>query len=148
MRDIEQFVIEQLAAWEVPGCAVAAVKDGRVVLTAGWGRRDVDLDLPVTAQTLFAIGSVTKSFTAATVGALVDDGLLEWQRPLRDYVPDLRLDDPVVAERLTVVDLLSHRSVLPGHDLSWLGHPDLTRAEIVRRLRFRPLSRDLREMFQ
>jgi CubicO group peptidase (beta-lactamase class C family) len=148
MRDIEQFVIEQLAAWEVPGCAVAAVKDGRVVLTAGWGRRDVDLDLPVTAQTLFAIGSVTKSFTAATVGALVDDGLLEWQRPLRDYVPDLRLHDPVVAERLTVVDLLSHRSGLPGHDLAWLGHPDLTRAEIVRRLRFLPLSRDLREMYQ
>ena len=46
MHDIDGFVIEQLAAWEVPGCAVAAVKDGRVVLTAGWGRRDVDLDLP------------------------------------------------------------------------------------------------------
>jgi CubicO group peptidase (beta-lactamase class C family) len=148
MHDIEGFVIEQLAAWEVPGCAVAAVKDGRVVLTEGWGHRDVDADLPVTARTLFAIGSVTKSFTAATVGALVDDGLLEWERPLRDYLPDLRLHDPVVTERLTVVDLLSHRSGLPRHDLAWLAHPGLTRADIVRRLGFLPLSKDLRQAFQ
>jgi CubicO group peptidase (beta-lactamase class C family) len=148
MQDIGRFVIEQLAAWEVPGCAVAAVKDGQLVLTEGWGRRDVDTDLPVTAQTLFAIGSVTKSFTAATVGALVDDGLLEWQRQLHDCVPDLRLHDPVVTERLSVVDLLSHRSGLPRHDLAWIGHPDLTRADVVQRLRFLPLSRDLRQTFQ
>jgi CubicO group peptidase (beta-lactamase class C family) len=148
MQGIERFVIEQLAAWEVPGCAVAAVQDGRVVLAAGWGRRDVDTDLPVTADTLFAIGSVTKSFTATTVGALVDDGLLEWERPLRDYVPDLRLHDPVVTERLSVIDLLSHRSGLPRHDLAWLGHPDLSRADVVRQLRFLPLSRDLRQAFQ
>jgi CubicO group peptidase (beta-lactamase class C family) len=148
MQDIERFVVEQLAAWEVPGCAVAAVKDGQVVLTAGWGHRDVDKDLPVTAETLFAIGSVTKSFTAATVGALVDDGLLEWERPLRDYVPDLRLHDPVVAERLSVVDLLSHRSGLPRHDLAWIGRPELTRTDVFRRLRFLPLSRDLRQTFQ
>ncbi len=148
MQDIERFVTEQLAAWEVPGCAVAAVKDGQVVLTEGWGHRDVEADLPVTAQTLFAIGSVTKSFTAATVGALVDDGLLEWERPLRDYVPDLRLDDAMVGERLTVVDLLAHRSGLPRHDLVHLGHPELTRADLVRRMRFLPLSRDLRQTFQ
>ena len=148
MQDIEQFVVEQLAAWEIPGCAVAAVKDGQVVLSEGWGRRDVEADLPVTAQTLFAIGSVTKSFTAATVGALVDDGLLEWERPLRDYVPDIRLHDPVVTERLSVIDLLSHRSGLPGHDLAHIGHPELTRADFVRRLRFLPLSRDLRQAFQ
>jgi CubicO group peptidase (beta-lactamase class C family) len=85
-ESIKRFVTEQLAAWEVPGCAIAAVRNGAVVLAAGWGRRDVAADLPVTADTLFAIGSVTKAFTT-TVGALVDDGLLEWDRPLRDYVP-------------------------------------------------------------
>jgi CubicO group peptidase (beta-lactamase class C family) len=84
----------------------------------------------------------------ATVGALVDDGLLEWERPLRDYLPDLRLHDPVVTDRLSIVDLLSHRSGLPRHDLAWLGHPDRSRAELVRRLRFLPLSRDLRQEFQ
>jgi CubicO group peptidase (beta-lactamase class C family) len=148
MESIERFVNEQLAAWEVPGCAIAAVRDGDVVLAAGWGRRDLETGLPATSDTLFAIGSVTKAFTAATVGALVDDGLLEWERPLRDFLPDLRLHDPVVTDRLTVVDLLSHRSGLPRHDLAWLGHPDRSRAELVRRLRFLPLSRDLRQAFQ
>jgi CubicO group peptidase (beta-lactamase class C family) len=148
MESIERFVNEQLAAWEVPGCAIAAVRDGDVVLAAGWGRRDLETGLPATSDTLFAIGSVTKAFTAATVGALVDDGLLEWERPLRDFLPDLRLHDPVVTDRLTVVDLLSHRSGLPRHDLAWLGHPDRSRAELVRLLRFLPLSRDLRQAFQ
>jgi CubicO group peptidase (beta-lactamase class C family) len=148
MDGIERFVVEQLAAWEVPGCAIAAVRDGDVVLAAGWDRRDLEADLPVTPDTLFAIGSVTKAFTAATVGALVDDGLLEWERPLRDYLPDLRLHDPVVTDRVTVVDFLSHRSGLPRHDLTWVGHPDRSRADVVRRLRFLPLSRDLRQVFQ
>jgi CubicO group peptidase (beta-lactamase class C family) len=148
MESIDRFVAEQLAAWEVPGCAVAAVQDGRVVLAAGWGQRDLDTKLPVTADTLFAIGSTTKAFTAATVGALVDDGLLEWERPLRDYVPEIQLHDPLVSDRLTVVDLLSHRSGLPRHEMVWLGHPSRTRAEVIRRLRFLPLSKDLRQTFQ
>jgi CubicO group peptidase (beta-lactamase class C family) len=148
VESIEPFVVGQLAAWEVPGCAVAAVRDGQVVLAGGWGRRDLDTGLPVTPDTLFAIGSTTKAFTAATVGALVDDGLLEWERPLRDYVPDLLLHDRVVSDRLTVLDLLSHRSGLPRHELAWLGHPGRSRADLVRRLRFLPLSQDLRQAFQ
>lgn len=148
MESVERFVGEQLAAWEVPGCAVAAVRSGRVELAAGWGLRDREAGLPVTQDTLFAIGSVTKAFTATTVGALVDEGLLEWDRPLRDYVPGVRLHDPYASDRLTIVDLLSHRSGLPRHDLTWLGQPDRSRAEIVRSLRFLPLSRDLRQEFQ
>jgi CubicO group peptidase (beta-lactamase class C family) len=148
MESIEQFVTGQLAAWEVPGCAVAAVRGGEVVLAGGWGLRDLAAGLPVTPGTLFAIGSITKAFTVATAGALVDDGLLEWDRPLRDYLPEVRLHDPVVTDRLTVADLLSHRSGLPRHDLAWLGHPDRSRADMVHRLRFLPLSRDLRLEFQ
>ena len=148
MESIGRFVAGQLAAWEVPGCAIAAVRDHDVILATGYGRRDLGVELPVTPDTLFAIGSTTKAFTAATVGALVDDGLLEWERPLRDYLPELRLYDPVVTDRLSVIDLLSHRSGLPRHDLAWLGHPDRSRAELVRRLRFLPLSRDLRQEFQ
>jgi CubicO group peptidase (beta-lactamase class C family) len=148
VESIERFVAGQLAAWEVPGCAIACVRDGDVVLVAGWGRRDVETGFPVTSDTLFAIGSATKAFTVATVGALADDGLLEWERPLRDYLPEFRLHDPVVTDRLSVVDLLAHRSGLPRHDLTWLGHPDRSRAELVRRLRFLPLSKDLRQAFQ
>jgi hypothetical protein len=67
MQSIERFVVDQLTAWEVLGCAVAAVQDGQVVLAAGWGQADLDTKLPVTGDTLFAIGSTTKAFTAATV---------------------------------------------------------------------------------
>jgi CubicO group peptidase (beta-lactamase class C family) len=148
VENLDRFITEQLAAWEVPGCAVAAVRDGQVELVGGWGLRDREAGLPVTQDTLFAIGSTTKAFTATTVGALVDDGLLEWDRPLRDYVPGIRLHDPFVSDRLTIVDLLSHRSGLPRHDLTWVGQPDRSRAEIARSLRFLPLSRDLRQEFQ
>jgi CubicO group peptidase (beta-lactamase class C family) len=82
MESIGPFVAGQLDAWEVPGCAVAAVRDHDVILATGHGRRDLGAELPVTPDTSFAIGSTTKAFTAATVGALVDDGLLEWERPL------------------------------------------------------------------
>lgn len=148
MESIERFIAEQLAAWEVPGCAVAAVRNGRVELVGGWGLRDREAELPVTKNTLFAIGSTTKAFTATTVGALVDEGLLEWDQPLRGYVPEVRLHDPIVSDRLTIVDLLSHRSGLPRHDLTWVGQPGRSRAEIVRALRFLPLSKDLRQQFQ
>jgi CubicO group peptidase (beta-lactamase class C family) len=148
VESVERFVAEQLASWEVPGCAVAAVRDGRNELVGGWGLRDREAGLPVTQDTLFAIGSVTKAFTATTVGALVDEGLLEWERPLRDYVPGVQLNDAFASDRLTIVDLLSHRSGLPRHDLTWVGQPGRSRAEIVRRLRFLPLSRDLRQEFQ
>jgi CubicO group peptidase (beta-lactamase class C family) len=84
VESAERFVVDQLAAWEVPGCAVAAIRDGRVELVGGWGLRDREAGLPVTQDTLFAIGSATKAFTATTVGALVDEGPLEWDRPLRD----------------------------------------------------------------
>lgn len=59
MESIERFVAGQLAAWEVPGCAVACVRDGNVLLAEGWGRRDLETGLPVTSDTLFAIGSAT-----------------------------------------------------------------------------------------
>jgi CubicO group peptidase (beta-lactamase class C family) len=148
MESIERFIVEQLAAWEVPGCAVGAVRDGQAELIGGWGLRDREAGLPVTQDTLFAIGSTTKAFTATTVGALVDGGVLDWERPLREYVPGVQLHDPFATDRLTIVDLLSHRSGLPRHDLTWVGQPGRSRADIVRALRFLPLSRDLRQEYQ
>jgi CubicO group peptidase (beta-lactamase class C family) len=66
MERLTSFIEEQLAAWEMPGCAVVAVKDAEIVLNQGFGLRDLGAQLPVTAQTLFAIGSTTKGFTCTT----------------------------------------------------------------------------------
>lgn len=148
MISIEGFVAEQLATWEVPGCAVAAIHDGEVVVDAGFGTRELGRALPVSSRTLFPIGSITKSFTAAGVAALVDDGVLEWERPIRAYLPGFAMHDPVATERLTVLDLLSHRSGLPRHEFAWLAHPDRSRADIAGRLRFLQPSKDIRQAFQ
>ena len=148
MDKIASFIEEQLAAWEVPGCAVVAIKDGEIVLNSGFGLRDVEQNKPVTTKSLFQIGSTTKAFTCAGVGAMVDDGLVEWETPLREYIPGFKMHDPVATERITVLDLLCHRSGLPRHDLAWIGRPDWSRAELVQKLRYFPLSRDIRQTFQ
>jgi CubicO group peptidase (beta-lactamase class C family) len=142
------FIDSQREAWEVPGCAVVAVLDGKIVLNQGFGLRERDDGVPVTTESLFAIGSTTKAFTAAAVGSLVDEGLVDWDTPLREYLPHLRFHDSVATDRLTVSDVLSHRSGLPRHELVWLGHPERSRADLVHRLRHLEPSKDVRQEFQ
>ncbi|HSL18606.1 MAG TPA: serine hydrolase [Methylomirabilota bacterium] len=140
-------VIEQaLAEFRVAGIAVGVVQDGEVVLGRGWGLRDLEAGLPVTEHTLFAIGSATKAFTTAVLGALVDDGRLEWDRPVRNVLPWFRLADEHATAALTVRDLVSHRSGLPRHDLVWYG-ADLDREALVKALRHLEPFADLRERY-
>src|SRR5205807_10626086 len=79
---------------------------------------------------------------------LVDDGLLEWDRPVRDHVPDFRLYDAGLTERVTMRDLLGHRTGVARHELMWVANPSWDRAELVRRLRFLEPVCDLRTEFQ
>ena len=137
----------QLAAWQVPGAAVAVVHHGEVVLAEGYGLRDVDAGLPVTADTLFAIGSATKSFTATVLATLADDGKLDWDEPVRTYLPEFRLFDEMASARATPRDLVSHRTGLPRHEMVWYGSP-LSRQELVDRLRWLEPTAGLRETFQ
>ena len=148
MQALRTFIEEQRELWDVPGVAVGVIRGGEVLLAEGFGTRELGTSAPVSARTIFPIGSTTKSFTAAAVGALVDDGLLDWDRPVRDDIPGFAMHDPVATERVTVRDLLSHRSGLPRHEFVWLGHSERTRADLVRRLRSLPLSKDIRQVFQ
>ncbi|HKK27357.1 MAG TPA: serine hydrolase [Gemmatimonadota bacterium] len=141
------FVRSSLRSWKVPGAAVAIVADGKVVLEQGYGLRDVEGGDPVTAHTGFPIGSTTKAFTALLVGTLVDDGLLDWDTPVRTWLPSFRMEDEFATERMTPRDLLTHRSGLPRHDLLWYGS-DLSRPELIRRLRWLEPSEDFRTHFQ
>lgn len=135
-------------ALEVPGAAVVVVKDGEVVFSAGVGQRDVERDLPVTPRTLFGIGSSTKAFTTFVLGTLVDEGKLDLDKPVTTWLPEFRLHDPIATDRITPRDLVTHRSGLPRHDALWYVQPNLTRAEMVARIRFLPESRDFRTDFQ
>ena len=141
------FVEETLKDWKVPGVAVAVVHDGKVIHSKGHGLRDVKKSLPVTPKTLLAIGSITKSFTVTALGILVDDGKLDWDKPVREYLPAFRLHDPVATERMTPRDLVTHRSGLPRHDLIWYNS-SFTRKEMFDRLRYLEPSKDFRSTFQ
>jgi CubicO group peptidase (beta-lactamase class C family) len=149
VQDLRRIVETERARFEVPGCAVLVVADGRIVLSEGFGYRDVDRELPVTSRTLFPIGSSTKTFTAALCAALVEKGELAWDRPAREYLPGFRMRDPVTTDQLTVFDMLCHRSGLPRHDLMWYAARDeMTRAELVAALRHLEPNRGFRQTWQ
>src|SRR5688500_12581589 len=109
----DRLAAQARADWEVPGMAVAVVHEGRVLLAKGYGVRELGRPAAVDADTLFAAASTTKAMTAAAIGMLVDEGKLEWDDPVRKFVPELRLADPALADSLTVRDLLTHHTGLP-----------------------------------
>jgi CubicO group peptidase (beta-lactamase class C family) len=143
----DAFVDTALKTWKVPGAAVAIVKNGEIVLSKGYGVRDLRRGLPVTPDTLFAIGSATKAFTVMSLGVLVDDGKLGWDTPVKTYLPAFRLEDSFAAERMTPKDLVTHRSGLPRHDLVWYN-ASLSRKEIFDRLQYLEPNADFREKWQ
>lgn len=141
-------VVEQvMKEWKVPGIAVAIVKDGKIVYAQGYGYRDVSRQLKVTPDTLFAIGSCSKAFTAAALGILVDEKKLEWDKPARAYLPELTLYDDYATTHIRPRDLVTHQSGLPRHDVVWHGSP-LTRQELFARLRYLEPSAPLHAKYQ
>jgi CubicO group peptidase (beta-lactamase class C family) len=148
LAGFDDVVLDAMKKFEVPGMAIAIVKGKEVVYARGFGYRDVERQLPVTADTLFAIGSSSKAFATFVLGTLVDEGKIEWDKPLRNYIPWFKLYDPAMTERLSVRDLVTHRSGLPRHDLVWYNNFESSRETFVRRLAYLEPSADLREKFQ
>jgi len=136
-----------MAEWKVPAVTLAVVQDGETTLLKAWGLRDVEAALPATPQTDFLICSITKTFTATALALLVDEGRLDWTKPVRDTIPEFRLHDPVATERVTVRDLLCHHSGLPRHDWIWIP-ADLSPMGMMTVLRHLEPARDIRTAFQ
>jgi CubicO group peptidase (beta-lactamase class C family) len=142
LREIDEYAAKAGRDWNVPGFSVAVVKDDKVVFSKGYGVRQLGRPEAVDADTLFAIASNTKAFTAAALAVLVDEGKLKWDDPATKYLPGFQMYDPFVTREMTVRDLLSHRSGLAtfGGDLLWF-ETSYPREEIIRRVRFlRPTS--------
>ena len=145
----DAYVDSVMRAFEVPGVAIAIVKDGRVVLAKGYGVRTLGEPAPVDAQTLFGIASNTKAFTATALGILVEEGKVQWDAPVIDYLPWFRMSDPYVTSQMTIRDLLVHRSGLGlgAGDLLWWPSSTYDRKEIARRLRYIPLATSFRSAY-
>ncbi len=136
-RDFDAYVAGVQRQFEVPGIAVAIVKDGKLVLAKGYGVRTLGDPAAVDAHTLFGIASNTKAFTATALAILVEEGNLRWDAPVIDYLPWFQMYDPFVTREMTIRDLLVHRSGLGlgAGDLLWWPTSTYDRKEIARRLR-------------
>ncbi|HEX3160873.1 MAG TPA: serine hydrolase [Gemmatimonadaceae bacterium] len=146
LGQFDAYIARAVRDWQVPGLAIAVVKDDRVVFAKGYGVREMGRPGAVDGGTRFAIGSTTKAMTALALGMLVDDGRVRWDEPVITYLPGFRLADPYVTRELTVRDLLTHRAGLGNADLLWMG-ADYGSDEILRRIGTLPLEYSMRSGF-
>lgn len=146
-KDIESYIEKARNDWQVPGVGLAVVRNGKVIYAKGFGYKDVDQKTPVSANTQFAIGSCTKAFTSFAVCQLAQDGKLNLGVPLKTYLPDFKLHDEYAGEKLTPIDMLSHISGLPRHDLAWYGSAR-SREELYQAIRLFEPTVSFRQQWQ
>lgn len=148
LKEIDEYSAKAGVDWKVPGFAIAIVKDDRVVFAKGYGVLELGKAPAVDENTLFAIASNSKAFTAAALAILVDEGKVKWDDKVTKYLPSFELYDPYVTRELTIRDLLSHRSGLAtfGGDLLWY-ESEYSRDEILRRIRFLKPTSSFRSRF-
>ena len=113
----EQTIEKLRKDYNVAGMSVAVIRDGEVEWAEGYGLRNVEQNLPMTSDTVMPIGSITKTFTSLALGMLVDEGKLDWDRPVIGYIPSLRLSSGILTENVTARDLMCHRTGIPKYDL-------------------------------
>lgn len=141
---VDSLVNKTLTTFNVPGIAVAIVKDGKVIHVKGYGVRSIKTNLPVNENTLFGVASNTKAFTAAALGILVDEKKITWDTKVVSVIPDFKMYDPYVTREFTIKDLLTHRSGLglgAGDLMIWPDSSSVTRSQLIHNLRYlKPVS--------
>jgi CubicO group peptidase (beta-lactamase class C family) len=147
--DLDSYVARAMRTYEVPGMAIAIVKNGKVVLQKGYGVRKLGDPTPVDANTLFAIGSNTKAFTVAALATLVDAGRLSWDDPVYERLKGFQMYDPYVSKEMRIRDLLCHCGGLGlgEGDLMLFPHTRFTRDDVVHGLRFMKPASSFRSRF-
>ena len=121
LAGIDTFINRILSEWKVAGVTVAVVEKSQVIMTKGYVYKDYENKTPVTENTLFAIGSCTKAFTSSLLSFPLKDGKLDLDKPVNQYLPELRFISDELTNTITTRDMMSHRTGLPRHDLAWYG---------------------------
>jgi CubicO group peptidase (beta-lactamase class C family) len=123
--------------WRVPGIAVAVVQDDSLVMAEGFGVSHILTGERVDANTVFAIASNSKAFTATAIGLLVQEGKLSWDDPIINFLPDFQMYDPLATRKVTLRHMLAHKSGLGlwAGDLNWFN-ASVPRMEIIRKIRY------------
>ncbi len=141
--EMEQF----LKISKASSFAVAIVEKNKVIYAKGFGYSDVANKVPATENTLYAIGSCTKAFTASLIGLLQKDGKVDLDKPVRDYLPELKFYNDDMNDHITLRDMMCHRTGLPRHDLSWYLFPT-TRDSLIQRIQFMQPTAEPRTRYQ
>ncbi len=147
LADIDKLIEQELVLWHMPGISVAVVKDGKIILLKGYGKRNLEKNLPMTENTVQPVASVSKNITVASLATLVRDGKLSWDKPVREYFSDFRMNTEYATSTLTIRDMVSHRTGLPRHDFTWFRGPS-NREQLYQHLRYLELSAEPRARFQ
>jgi CubicO group peptidase (beta-lactamase class C family) len=133
--------------WHAPGIAAAVVRDDKIIYLNGHGVRQVGGNEPVTPDTVFAIGSCTKAFTATALALLVAEGKADWDDKVSKHMPSFRLDDALADRDVRLCDLLCHRIGLARHDLLWYRAP-CSVEESVRRMAYLERGSSFRSTYE
>ena len=147
IKDIDTFIDTAMKHWKIPGLAVAIVKDGKIIHSCGYGFKDLKTKEKVTTKTLFSIASSTKPFTATAAAMLVEEKKMSFDIPLKKYFPDFEMFDSMATEKVTLRDLLIHRTGIPREKFYSLNPPK-TRKEVRFNLKYFEPSLDFRTFFQ
>jgi CubicO group peptidase (beta-lactamase class C family) len=144
--ELDSYIAKVLVDWEIPGIAIAVVRNDSVLVAKGYGVRELGKPGRVDENTVFDAASLTKSFTATAIAMLVDRGIVRWDDPVHRYLPNLVLPDSQLTATATLRDFLSHRTGLEPANMMWVLTA-IDRAEVLRRLRYvRALMPPRREM--
>ena len=145
---LEQTIEKLMEDYHVAGMSVALIKDGQIVSSEGYGKRNVQEDLPMTKDTVLPIGSITKTFTSLALAMLADEGKLDWDEPVISYIPWLKLNNPVLTENVTARDLMCHRTGTPKYDLQAIYAVRDDKVEMVKSLEYLQTTAAFRTKFQ
>ncbi len=146
LNGFDQYMAETLKDWNTPGACVGIVYKNKLVFAKGYGYRDYEKKLPVTPNTLYQIASNTKLFTTIATGMLVAEGKLDWDKPIKTYVPSIQFYNDELNNTVTIHDMLSHRTGISRHDLIWYKS-DFSRKELFEKLKYLEPSQPLRQGF-
>lgn len=147
LAGIDTFINRILSEWKAAGVTIAVVEKNKVIMARGFGYKDYENKIPVTENTLFAIGSCTKAFTSSLLSFPMKDGKLDFDKPVNHYLPELRFIDDELTNNITTRDMMSHRTGLPRHDLAWYGSAS-KRDSLIYIIRYFEKTAPLRQAWQ
>lgn len=136
---------EVLETWKAAGFAVAVVEKNKIIYAKGFGYRDYENKIPVTTNTLFAIGSCSKAFTTSLLGLLQSENKISFDESPREYIPEFEFYNQEMNNSITIKDMMSHRTGLPRHDYSWYIFPSNSKDSLLQRVVFQEPFTGVRE---